>query len=207
MKRVYLGNKELTTIATVTNGGGGGGDDTQKWVDYFNGNLIEFTVPEGVTNINKYSFSTCTSLKSINLPDTLINIGEYAFYGCSSLTSITIPDGVTRIVGSTFYCENLTSASIGNGVKNIDYWGFIGCKKLTTVTIGTNIASISDHAFQNCPSINYLTIKATTPTSLGGSSAIPSSVSTIYVPSASVDTYKAANGWKNYADKIQAIPS
>ena len=31
MKRVYLGKKELTTIATVTNGGGG--DDTQKWVD------------------------------------------------------------------------------------------------------------------------------------------------------------------------------
>ena len=46
MKRVYLGNKELATIATVTNGGGGGCDDTQKWVDYFNGTLTEFTVPE-----------------------------------------------------------------------------------------------------------------------------------------------------------------
>lgn len=43
MKRVYIGNKELTALATVTNGGGGG-DDTQKWLDYFNGTLTEFTV-------------------------------------------------------------------------------------------------------------------------------------------------------------------
>jgi hypothetical protein len=29
----------------------------------------------------------------------------------------------------------------------------------------------------------------------------------IYVPSESVDTYKAASGWSTYADRIQAIPS
>ena len=28
----------------------------------------------------------------------------------------------------------------------------------------------------------------------------------IYVPAASVDAYKAASGWSDYADKIQAIP-
>jgi len=28
----------------------------------------------------------------------------------------------------------------------------------------------------------------------------------IYVPSGSVDTYKAASGWSTYASKIQAIP-
>jgi hypothetical protein len=28
----------------------------------------------------------------------------------------------------------------------------------------------------------------------------------IYVPSASVDTYKAASGWSTYASRIQAIP-
>lgn len=60
MKKVYLGNKELTTIATVTNGGGGG-DDTQKWFDYFNGTLTEFTVPEGIKNVNPNTFVSCTA--------------------------------------------------------------------------------------------------------------------------------------------------
>ena len=76
MKRVYLGNKELTTIATVTNGGGGGGDDTQKWVDYFNGTLTEFTVPEGVTSINPSTFVSCTGLTSLTLPSSVTSIGS-----------------------------------------------------------------------------------------------------------------------------------
>ena len=76
MKRVYLGNQELTTIATVTNGGGGGGDDTQKWLDYFNGTLTEFTVPEGVTNVNPNTFVSCTGLTSLTLPSSVTSIGS-----------------------------------------------------------------------------------------------------------------------------------
>ena len=102
MKRVYLGNKELTTIATVTNGGGGG-DDTKKWVDYFNGTLTEFTVPEGVTKIRNCAFYACSSLTGITIPDSVTKIGDSAFYDCSNLTGITIPDGVTSIDYGAFY--------------------------------------------------------------------------------------------------------
>jgi hypothetical protein len=49
---------------------------------------------------------------------------------------------------------------------------------------------------------------ATTPPSIcsdycnfGGEMSTP----TIYVPSASVETYKAASGWSNYADYIEPI--
>ena len=57
-----------------------------------------------------------------------------------------------------------------------------------------------------------MTIYATTPPTLvdtlvGGSgipSTIPSTISTIYVPSSSVNAYKSA--WFRYSDKIQAIP-
>lgn len=80
MKRVYLGNKELTTIATVTNGGGGG-DDTQKWVDYFNGTLTEFTVPEGVTKINTATFCTFTGLTSLTLPSSITSIENVDMIG------------------------------------------------------------------------------------------------------------------------------
>ena len=80
MKRVYLGNKELTTIATVTNGGGGG-DDTQKWVDYFNGTSTEFTVPEGVTNVNPKTFVSCTGLTSLTLPSSITSIGSDDMHG------------------------------------------------------------------------------------------------------------------------------
>ena len=35
---------------------------------------------------------------------------------------------------------------------------------------------------------------------------IPRNVTTIYVPASSVNSYKSADGWKDYANSIQAIP-
>ena len=89
MKRVYLGNTELTTIATVTNGGGGG-DDTKKWVDYFNGTLTEFTVPEGVTKINPNTFVSCTGLTSLTLPSSVTSIGRNNNRIFANLKTLTI---------------------------------------------------------------------------------------------------------------------
>ena len=51
-----------------------------------------------------------------------------------------------------------------------------------------------------------MTVKAAIPPRLY-SDPIPTTIQTIYVPASSVDAYKAADKWKNYADKIQAIPS
>lgn len=200
MKRVYLGNKELTAL-----GVGGGGDDTQKWVEYFNRTLTEFTVPEGVTSIYNYSFTRCTSLTSITLPDTLKTIGQYTFAGCSSLTGITLPDSVTSIERYTFNdCINLTSVVIPDSLTSIGTYSFKNCSSLTGITIPANVTIIGYKAFDGCSKLTTMTVKATTPPTLDGT-ALPSTIQTIYVPSASVDTYKAANGWKNYADKIQAI--
>ena len=85
MKKVYLGNKELTALATVTNGGGGG-DDTQKWLDYFNGTLTEFTVPEGVTKINSSTFVSCTGLTSLTLPSSIASIEKAEMCGMGDET-------------------------------------------------------------------------------------------------------------------------
>ncbi|MBQ6479995.1 MAG: leucine-rich repeat protein, partial [Anaerolineaceae bacterium] len=58
--------------------------------------------PTGVTSIDKYTFSGCTSLESITIPSTVTSIGNYAFSGCTGLTSITIPSGVTSIGNYAF---------------------------------------------------------------------------------------------------------
>ena len=62
----------------------------------------EITIPSEykglpVTEIDRYTFSYCSSLALITIPNSVTSIGEYAFRECSSLTSITIPNGVTSI--------------------------------------------------------------------------------------------------------------
>ena len=48
----------------------------------------EYTIPDSVTDIGGYAFSSCTSLTSVNIPDSVTTIGEYAFRNCKSLTSV-----------------------------------------------------------------------------------------------------------------------
>ncbi len=44
--------------------------------------LRELVIPDGVTNINKYSFVGCGSITSVTIPNHVTIIGEYAFSGC-----------------------------------------------------------------------------------------------------------------------------
>ena len=150
---------------------------------FYNGNLIETVIPDSVTIIGNTSFQSCSSLTSIDIPDSVISIGMGAFNQCKSFRNIIIPDSVTSIGGNAFgSCSSLTSVTIGNSVTSIGDQAFIGCTRLTSITVNT-----------------------TTPPTLGSGAFSYTNDCPIYVPSGSVNVYKAATIWSTYADRIQAI--
>lgn len=75
---------------------------------------------------------------------------------------------------------------------------------ITKVEIGNNITVIGESSFSYPLILINITVLATTPPALGGA-AFDGSSCPIYVPSASVNTYKAASGWNTYASRITAI--
>ena len=166
--------------------------------------LTSVTIPDSVTTIGYSAFADCSSLTSVTIPDSVTTIGKYAFEYCSSLTSITIPDSVTTIGGGAFYgCSSLTSVIIPDSVTTIGYSAFYGCSSLTSVTIPDSVTEIGDSAFAYCDSLTSVYCKATTP-STGGFWMFDNNASgrTIYVPMESVEAYKSAEGWSEYADSI-----
>ena len=112
-----------------------------------------YTIPASVTSIDRYAFSDCSNLASIEIPASVTSIGESAFYSCSGLTSVSFAPGsqLTTIGPSAFYaCYNagLTSITIPASVTSIGNSAFNNCSNLATVTLNSNPV-IGTNAFNN----------------------------------------------------------
>ena len=175
------------------------------------------------TVIRAYYFANSQSLTTITLSNNLVKIGEGAFLGCSQLSSINLPDSVTSIGAAAFAkCVGLKSITIPAGVTSIPNncfdamepfgTGYYSTMRLSSVVFAENsqLQSIGENAFRYCLSLKEVTLTATTPPTLDssafyGCTSYNGSLTAIYVPAESVEAYKSATGWSNYADLIQAI--
>ena len=167
-----------------------------------------FSIPDGVTSIGDYVFYGCTGLTSITIPDSVTSIGNRAFQNCTGLTSITIPDSVTSIGNWAFdHCTGLTAITIPDSVTSIGGAAFQNCTGLTSITIPDSVTSIGDAAFNYCTGLTSITVLSVTPPTGGYRMFSGTNDCPIYVPAESVNVYKTAEYWSDYADRIQAIPS
>ena len=145
---------------------------------------IEIDGVELPSVVSSYTFTTYVEHTIIYaLTDPAI-IGERAFYVCSAMTSVEIPNNVTSIGSNAFY----------------------QCKGLTNIDIPSGVTSIGSLAFYYCSGLTSITVESPTPPSLGNDAFTYTNNCPIYVPSGSVEDYKAASGWSTYANRIQAMP-
>ena len=195
---------------------------------YNKNDYVNIIIGDCVTTIPNFGFQSCTGLTSLTLSDNITSIGVDGFAGCKNLTSVIIPTGLTSL-GETLFsnCTSLTSVTLHSGVTSIGNGTFSKCgfstislpSSLTTIgkqafqvnsnllslDIPSGVTSIGNSAFAYCSKLTSLTFHSTTPPTCGTNILDDCKKCYIYVPAASVDTYKAASGFSTYADKIQAI--
>ena len=173
--------------------------------------LTTITIPDSVTSIGSSAFFSCESLTSITIPNSVTRIDTTTFENCRSLTTITIPDSVTSIGQAAFHhCTSLTTITIPNSVTRIDIGVFGSCTSLISITIPFSVRDIEYNAFKDCNQLSEVIVNAVTPPEL-----YPEQYTGIYnqfennapgrlikVPAESLQAYKTATGWSNYADSI-----
>ena len=178
-----------------------------------NRTIESVTLQNNVKVIHADAFAGCTSLKNVNIPHG-IEIINSAFLGCSALESITIPASVKESDMAFASCSSLTAVTLCEGLESVGNAMFAHCSALKTLVVPSTCKSIDVPSgspyivtgFSDCDSLESISVLATNPPALqNGAFDDAANLLNIYVPSESVDAYKAADGWKDYADKIQAM--
>lgn len=145
-------------------------------------------------------------ITSVLLPDTVKRISANA-YSNAALTSINFPASLESIEHSAFYGSALKEADLSKTrITTLESSTFSNCASLTSVQLPSTLTFIEGSAFYNCTSLTEITLNATTPPTFDSwSLSTCSSLKVIYVPTGSVQAYRTAEGWKNYAEKIWGI--
>lgn len=115
MKKVYIGDKELTTIAVgeTTSTSTGNSDETIKGI--IEGNITSIDIPNGTTKIKDYLFWRDDKLTNVNIPDSVTRIGDYSICDCQNLSSLRIGSSVTSIGKYAFYLDSALTDINYNG--------------------------------------------------------------------------------------------
>ena len=200
-----------------------GPKETSGWSNEYISLFSSYTLSEDKKTLLQWNDMSYTSINMNDfkeLKDVTI-IGPEAFSGNKILTSIVIGNKVKRISNKAFEnCKRLKFTTLPNGIERIGEYSFAGCISLESLTVPSSIISFATGTFENCPKLKTLIIEKQTPPTYrrfigdNGSSYYvfesnlftDNKTTNILVPLNSIETYKKTEDWKQYANKIQAIP-
>lgn len=189
--------------------------------DYaFSGTSIEtIDIPATVTTIGTGAFAN-DSLTSINVSADNANYSSdagvlfnktktilYLYPRGNAGTSYTIPSTVVTIEADAFYhADKLTEVVFPEGLITIKGLAFYECTSLQSVILPSTLTDITFRVFESCSQLKQVEVKSSTPP-IGcyrGFWGTHSELK-IYVPTASVTSYKTTDYWSTYVDKIYDV--
>lgn len=125
---------------------------------FYQTNIANFNFAES-TNleyIGSYAFSY-TNLEQVDLynANQLTKLNDDCFYYCDNLVSVKLPQGLATINSYAFYnCRNLATIELPTSLKTISTRSFGSCVSLKTLILPISINAIDNEAFYDCTSLS-----------------------------------------------------
>lgn len=168
-------------------------------------NLYAVNLPSTLQSIAHDAFANCPNLRSIVLPPSLKRIDRCAFVGSYSLRTINIPEGITSLPVDCFVSSGLCSITLPTTLRALERGVFYDCRSLRSITLPANLQTIGDYCFHRCDSLLEVRCLNPVPPVITDIFADTTGLHrTLYVPAESVDSYRLAQYWSEFAE-IKAL--
>lgn len=132
--------------------------------------FTKITLPDTVTRIGDFAFTTCRNMTSFHIPASVTELGVGPFTNCTSLTNITIDSGNTtyKVIDQTIYtkdgttlvnCPNEKDITIPNTVTTIADYAIYYNGKIDKLTIPASVTTIGEGGVSTCSSLKSIAIE------------------------------------------------
>jgi hypothetical protein len=149
----------------------------------YNKTVESVVIPDTVTTIEDEAFHGCSSLQYVKMSSNTKSIGDSVFASCSNLTSIELPEGLEEMGEGVFGLSGIMDITfpstlselkinsmagisaekivIPGNIKTIGERAFEGSKNLKEVVIEEGTEEIGSWAFNECDSLETVTLPST----------------------------------------------
>lgn len=168
-----------------------------------------------ITSLRAHALDACSALTSVSFPN-VVSVGMNALYNCTNITSMNFPKFKSGGVYSFSNMTKLTSVSLPSAQGSLANFLFSGDKLLKIADIGVKCSGLGGQTFGKCTVLDTVILRrtegvvsCTNNTFANSPFASGESGGTVYVPSALIESYKAATNWSTILgyenNSIQAI--
>lgn len=177
-----------------------------------------FTVPSTVTTINGSAFAGSEALSAVSIPQSVTNISGAAFNNCSAQINVDVNNTAYSSIDGVLYNKTQTtliqvptsktgSYKIPETVASVGFSSFLNCKNITSVSIPQSVTSIGSNAFGGCINFSTVRIQTLIPPVITDYvfQNVNTETCTLQVTGGTADAYKAATGWKNFKNIVEAV--
>lgn len=135
-------------------------------------------------NLNRFNKIVSGQLEKLNPEDfyDLEEISDYQFY----------------------YSPKLKKVELSNNIKKINQFAFYNNENLEEIYLSSFIEEIGDYSFSNCSEIKKVVLYNTIPPIIYSNTfdTILKDDLYIYIPNGTIENYRNAENWSNYADRF-----
>lgn len=175
-------------------------------VFWFNEEIVTLTLPSSLVSTSYSCFREMPNLVKIDFAPGFKVLEDSSVHHNEELKEVILPDTVVAINKDALsHCYALEHIDLPPNLEYLGVSAFLYCTSLKEIVLPSSVKWIGFEAFRYCEALTSITCLAPTPPSGDSNMFSDTAECPIYVPAESVEAYRAALFWSDYAHRIKAI--